>query len=78
MRISRCIPPNSSLRLKTAEVTANEISLTGEAQHQAAVGQFSLALRKSNDLVGLVWQTPEASKSTRGWEFVYTAAPPKN
>ena len=78
LRISRCIPPNSSLRLKTAEVTANEISLTGEAQQQAAVGQFSLALRKSNDLVGLVWQTPEASKSTRGWEFVYTAAPPKN
>ncbi|MEI6605205.1 MAG: hypothetical protein WCP35_07835 [Verrucomicrobiota bacterium] len=77
-RISRCIPPNSSLRLKTAEVSANEISLTGEAQQQAAVGQFSLALRKSNDLVGLIWQTPEASKSIRGWEFVYTAAPPKN
>ena len=77
-RISRCIPPNSSLRLKTAEVTASEITLTGEAQQQAAVGQFSLALRKSNDLVGLIWQTPEASKSTRGWEFVYTAAPPKN
>ncbi len=77
-RISRCIPPNSSLRLKTAEITASEITLTGEAQQPAAVNQFSLALTKSNDLVGLVWQTPAPSQSTRGWEFVFNAAPPKN
>ena len=77
-RIARCIPPGSSLRLKTAEITANEITLTGEAQQPAAVNQFSLALSKSNDLVGLVWQTPAPSQSTRGWEFVFNAAPPKN
>ena len=77
-RISRCIPPNSSLRLKTAEITAAEITLTGEAQQPAAVNQFSLALTKSNDLVGLIWQTPAPSQSTRGWEFVFNAAPPKN
>ena len=77
-RISRCIPPNSSLRLKIAEITANEITLTGEAQQLAAVNQFSLALRKSNELVGLIWQTPDPAQSTRGWEFNFSAAPPKS
>ncbi len=77
-RISRCIPPNSSLRLKTADIKATEITLVGEAQQPAAVNQFSLALTKSNDLVGLVWQTPAPQSSTRGWEFTFNAAPPKN
>jgi hypothetical protein len=77
-RISRCIPPTSGLRLKSAEITATEITLTGEAQQPAAVNQFSLALSKSNDLVGFVWQTPAPSQSTRGWEFVFNAMPPKN
>jgi hypothetical protein len=77
-RISRCIPPNSGLRLKSAEITAAEITLTGEALQPAAVNQFSLALNKSNDLVGLVWQTPAPSQSTRGWEFVFNAGLPKN
>jgi len=77
-RISRCIPANSSLRLKTADITANEITLIGEAQQPAAVNQFSLALTKSNDLVGLVWQTPAPQSSPRGWEFTFNAAPPKN
>ncbi|MCX6874090.1 MAG: hypothetical protein NTW21_09825 [Verrucomicrobia bacterium] len=77
-RISRCIPPNGALRLKSAEITATEINLTGEAQQPAAVNGFSLALSKSNDLVGLVWQTPAPNQSTRGWDFVYSAAPPKN
>ncbi len=77
-RISRCIPPNSGLRLKSAEVTATEITLTGEAGQPAAINQFSLALTKSNDLVGLVWQTPAPAQGARGWEFVFSATPPKN
>lgn len=77
-RISRCIPPNSGLRLKIAEISASEISLTGEAQQPAAVNQFSLALTKSNDLVGFVWQTPAPSQDKLGWSFTFTAAPPKN
>ena len=77
-RVSRCIPASSGLRLKTAEITASEITLTGEAQQPAAVNQFSLALRKSNDLAGLVWQTPEPSQSKLGWDFVFNAMPPKN
>jgi hypothetical protein len=76
-RVSRCIPPGG-LRLKTAEITAVEITLTGEGQQPAAVNQFSLALKKSNDLRNFIWQTPEPAQSTRGWEFNFTAAPPKN
>lgn len=76
-RISRCIPPGG-LRLKIAEISAVEISLSGEGTQPAAVNQFNQSLKKSNDLREFVWQTPEANSSTRGWEFSYTAAPPKN
>ena len=76
-RIARCIPPGG-LRLKIAEITADEITVTGEGQQPAAVDQFSLALRKSNDLSSFIWQSPAANQSKGGWEFTYTAAPPKN
>ncbi len=76
-RIARCIPPGG-LRLKIAEITANEITVTGEGQQPAAVNQFSLALKKSNDLSNFIWQNPEPNQSKGGWEFTFTAAPPKN
>lgn len=76
-RISKCIPAGG-LRLKTAEITAVEITLIGEGQQPAAVNQFSLALKKSKELANFVWQNPEPNQSTRGWEFNFSAAPPKN
>ena len=76
-RIAKCIPPGG-LRLKTAEITAVEISVSGEGTQAAAVIQFNQALKKSNDLRNFVWQTPEPNQSTRGWDFTFTAAPPKN
>jgi hypothetical protein len=75
-RIARCIPPGG-LRLQLAEITADEITIRGEGQQPAVVNQFNQALKKSNDLRSFVWQTPEPNSSTRGWEFTYTAAPPK-
>ena len=75
-RISSCIPPGSGLRLKNADITASEIKLVGEAPQFEAVNTFSLNLVKNQDLARLVWSTPDASQSTRGWEFVYTAALP--
>lgn len=68
-RIARCIPPNSGLRLRTADINSVEIQLNGEAPQSSAVNQFSLALNKSNDLADFVWQTPEPQQSNRGWEF---------
>ena len=72
-RIAVCIPRNSGLRLKTAEISATDIKLQGEAPQLQAVNTFSLNLNKSNGLTRFTWQTPEPNQSTRGWEFVYTA-----
>ncbi len=77
-RIADSIPPNSGLRLKTADISASEIKLMGEAQTLEAVNSFSLRLSKNNELMAFVWQTPEPSQSTRGWEFVFTAEVPLN
>ena len=75
-RIASCIPPNSGLRLKTAEISAVEIKLIGEAPQLQAANSFSLNLSKNNDLAHFTWQTPEPNQSTRGWEFVYSAEVP--
>jgi hypothetical protein len=75
-RIASCIPPNSGLRLKEADISANEIKLRGEAQQLQAANTFSLRLTKHNELAQFTWQTPEPNQSTRGWEFVYTAEVP--
>jgi hypothetical protein len=74
--IATCIPPNSGLRLKTADISASEIKIIGEAQQLEAVNGFSLKLDKSNELAKFEWQTPEPNQSTRGWEFVFTGEVP--
>jgi hypothetical protein len=73
-RVARSIPRNSGLRLRTAEISATEVKLIGEAPQAPAVNQFSLALNRNNDLAAFTWQTPEPSQSTRGWEFVFTGS----
>jgi len=75
-RIAACIPPSSGLRLKTADISAAEIKIIGEAPEYKAVQSFSLNLGKNNDLSHFKWQTPEPNQSTRGWEFVYAGEAP--
>ena len=75
-RVSTCIPPNSGLRLKSADISATKISLTGEAPKLEAVNTFSLKLQKNVELANFTWQTPEPNQSLRGWEFVFTAEVP--
>ena len=75
-RIATCIPPNSGLRLKTADISADQIKLIGEAPQLQAVNTFSLKLSKNNGLTNFVWQTPEPNQSTRGWEFVFSGEKP--
>lgn len=74
--VASCIPPSSGLRLKTAEISAYEVKLTGEAPQFQAVKTFSLNLSKNNELARFKWETPEPTQSTRGWEFVFNAALP--
>lgn len=75
-RVATCIPVNSGLRLRTAEISANEIKLIGEAPQLQAVNTFSLNLSKNNGLTRFNWQTPEPNNSTRGWEFVFSGEVP--
>lgn len=75
-RIANCIPPASELRLQTAEISATEIKLKGEAPQLQAVNTFSLKLNKATDLAQFTWLTPEPQQSTRGWEFVFTGEIP--
>jgi hypothetical protein len=75
-RIARSIPANSDLRLTTADISANEIRLIGEAHLPAAVNQFSLNLNNNNDLTAFEWQTQAPKQTTRGWQFTFTGATP--
>jgi hypothetical protein len=75
-RVADCIPPNSGLRLKTADISSSEVKLIGEAPQFQAVQTFSLNLAKNTDLDKFEWQTPEPNQSTRGWDFQYTGQVP--
>jgi hypothetical protein len=75
-RIADCIPPNTGLRLRMAEISATEIKLQGEAQQFKDSNSFSLKLSKHPDLSHFVWETPPAQTSTRGWEFTFTGQVP--
>ena len=75
-RVADCIPANSGLRLKTADISSSEVKLIGEAPQFQAVQTFSLNLAKNTDLDKFEWQTPEPNQSTRGWDFQYTGQVP--
>ncbi len=71
-RVARSIPPNSGLRLRTADISPTDIRLVGEAPQPQAANQFSLNLTKNSDLLAFTWQTPEPKQSARGWEFIFS------
>jgi len=75
-RIASCIPPNSGLRLRSADISALSVKLIGEAPQLQAVNTFSLKLGNHNELATFEWQTPEPNQSTRGWEFVFSGEVP--
>lgn len=75
-RIAACIPPRSGLRLKIADISAESITLRGEAPQLQAVNTFSLKLSKNANLSRFNWQTPEPNQSTRGWEFTFSGEVP--
>ena len=72
-RIARSIPPNSGLRLRSADITATDIVLLGEAPQPQAINDFSKNLAHNNDLAAFTWDTRPATQSSRGWEFDFTA-----
>ena len=77
-QIQTCIPPNSGLRLKTADINLPEssIKLIGVAQTSAPVNAFSLALKRNPGLADwLRWDNTAPNKTKDGWEFVFSATP---
>lgn len=73
-RVARSIPANSGLRLTTADISATEINLRGEASQLQPVNQFSLNLSNNNDLAAFKWQTPAPRQTSRGWEFTFSGS----
>lgn len=70
-QVARNIPSGSGLRLTSAEITADQINIVGEAAQPAAINQFSLAINRSKELAGFKWQTPSPSPAKTGWGFTY-------
>lgn len=76
-RVAKAIPPNSGLRLKTAEINAGQIKLVGEAPQAAPISQFSVNLaRESFGLADYEWDKAVPTNSSKGWSFVLTGALP--
>jgi hypothetical protein len=77
-RIAKAIPAGSGLRLKSAVVDPEEITLTGEAPQAGPVQTFSLNLNKqSSGLKDYEWSLPSPTSDAKGWKFVFTATVPK-
>lgn len=74
-RIAGCIPPNSGLRLTSAEISPYEIRLTGEAPSNEAANQFRLKLRKNTSLGRYDWSNlPDSTPGKLGRVFKYAVS----
>lgn len=76
LHIANCIPPQGSLHLESADISASAIVLSGSGAQLQDVNRFSLNLTKHSGLSRLTWTTPEPSQSTGGWKFTYRAELP--
>ncbi len=73
-RVASQLPANGSVRLKVADISTNEIKLTGESAESAPISQFSLALSRSDLLRGFKWENPPQEQTNKGnWTFNFTA-----
>jgi hypothetical protein len=76
--VAKAIPPNTGLRLKTAEINAGQIKLVGEAPQAAPISQFSVNLGRENyGLTEYEWDNAQPTNSSKGWSFVITGATPE-
>jgi hypothetical protein len=78
-RCVRQIPPNSGLRLQTAELSGDDagrikqIRLVGEAREPGPIQQFSLALNRNDQLAVFQWELPPPQQTNKGnWSFTFT------
>jgi hypothetical protein len=77
-RIAKAIPPNTGLRLKTAEINAGQIKLVGEVPQAAPFSQLKVNLgRDSYGLSQYEWDDAQPTNSPKGWSFVLTGSLPE-
>ena len=69
-RITRCMPqPKGVIRFTEANITNFEIRIKGEASQSPPIGQFNLAINKSDELTRFKF-TPSPPRNTdKGWQF---------
>lgn len=72
-QIARHIKPQSGLRLKSAEISVDQINISGEAGQPAPINDFSLDLNRSKELNDYKWQTPSPNTDKAGWGFSFSA-----
>lgn len=73
-KVAKAIPPNQGVRLKVAEINANEIKLVGEAQQAGPASQFGVNLTRS--LTEFKWDNPPPSSGAKGWTFQFNGVRP--
>ncbi|MCW1920927.1 hypothetical protein OKA05_00075 [Luteolibacter arcticus] len=73
-RVAKAIPLNQVVRLKLAEINANEIKLDGEALQAGPASQFGVTLTRS--LPEFKWETPPPSSGSKGWTFRFNGTRP--
>jgi hypothetical protein len=76
-RITKCMPAGGGIRLRLAEISNDEIRLTGEAQSSPPIGQLSLAINKSSELTRFKFAASPPANTPKGWEFTITGAVPQ-
>ena len=71
------MPAGGGIRLRLAEISNDEIRLTGEAQSSPPIGQLSLAINKSSELTRFKFAASPPANTPKGWEFTITGAVPQ-
>ncbi|MCW1886458.1 hypothetical protein OKA04_17095 [Luteolibacter flavescens] len=73
-RVAKAIPLNQGVRLKVAEINANEIKLVGEAQQAGPASQFGVNLVRN--MSEFKWDNPPPSSGSKGWTFQFNGVRP--
>jgi len=68
-RISRCLPPTGGVRLRTAEISNQEVRIVGEAPMPGPIGQLNFAINKSDQLTRFKFRPSQPTNTPKGWEF---------
>ncbi|MDX1680547.1 MAG: hypothetical protein R3242_07440 [Akkermansiaceae bacterium] len=69
--VAEAIPPRSGVRLTTAEISAGDVKIDGEAPNLQAANQFSLNLERNPSLSRFDWNNREPEQFARGYKFTY-------